>query len=72
MLIEILRALYTSEINVSISCLWDGGWDVALGDELNGFKAERNFANDALHHVARWLAEQAKVHYPESTFAKTR
>ena len=31
---EILSALYESEINASISWLWDGGIDVALGDEL--------------------------------------
>jgi len=37
---EILRALYDSEINASISWLWDGGIDVQLGDELNGCKAE--------------------------------
>ena len=33
---EILCALYESEINASISWLWDGGIDVALGNELNG------------------------------------
>jgi hypothetical protein len=38
---EILSALYESEINASISWLWDGGIDVQLGDELNGYDAER-------------------------------
>jgi hypothetical protein len=32
---HILDDLYESEINASISCLWDGGIDVMLGDELN-------------------------------------
>jgi hypothetical protein len=37
---EILQALYDSEINGSVSSLWHGGIDVALGDELNGYDAE--------------------------------
>jgi hypothetical protein len=39
---EILGALYKSEINASISWLWDGGIEVQLGDEWNGYKAERS------------------------------
>ena len=37
---EILSALYESEINASISWLWDGGIDLQLGDELNGYDAD--------------------------------
>jgi hypothetical protein len=36
----ILNGLYESEINASISWLWDGGIDVKLGDALNGYRAE--------------------------------
>ena len=36
---EILRALYESEINVSISWIRDNGIDVELGDPLNGYDA---------------------------------
>jgi hypothetical protein len=32
-----LHKIYDSEINVRISCLWDGGIEVHLGDEMNGF-----------------------------------
>ena len=35
----ILNDLYASEINASISWLWDGGIDVKLGDPLNGHNA---------------------------------
>ena len=38
---EILSALYESEINASISWLWDGGSDVMLGDELSGLQGRR-------------------------------
>jgi hypothetical protein len=37
---EILASLYASEINASISWLWDGDIDVKLGDALNGYKVE--------------------------------
>ncbi len=39
----VMQKLYDSEINCSISCLWDGGWDIKLGDDMNGFMAEGNF-----------------------------
>jgi hypothetical protein len=32
-----LQRIYDSEINVSISWLWDCGFEVRLGDEVNGF-----------------------------------
>jgi hypothetical protein len=35
---EILISLYASEINASISWIWDGDIDVKLGDPLNGYK----------------------------------
>ena len=35
-----LQKIYDSEINVTISWFWDGGIDVRLGDEMNGFVAE--------------------------------
>jgi hypothetical protein len=31
---------YDSAINALISWLWDGGIDVKVGDELNGYEAE--------------------------------
>lgn len=37
---ERLQYLYDAEINCSISWFWDGGFDVKLGDPLNGFTAE--------------------------------
>jgi hypothetical protein len=71
-LLSVLCALYASEINVSIciSSLWDEGWEVKLGDTVQGFKVKQTFANAELDKAARWLAEQASLHYPESDFAR--
>jgi len=71
-LLSVLCALYASEIKVSIgiSACWDEGWEVKLGNRVNGFVAEKTFANAELDKVALWLAEQASVHYPESDFAR--
>jgi hypothetical protein len=65
---EILNALYESEINASISWLWDGGIDVALGDELNGYDAEGQVSTFA--EATAWLRDQACKHYPDSGFAR--
>jgi hypothetical protein len=57
-----------SEINASISWLWDGDIDVKLGDPLNVYVAEgkvRTFAE-----AATWLRDQACTHYPDSEFAR--
>jgi len=32
-----LQKIYDSEINIRIGWLWDGGIEVRLGDEMNGF-----------------------------------
>lgn len=84
-LARVMQRLYDSEINVSISSMWDGGWDVKLGDEMNGFVAEASFhpsngtSPDTFDHArswltledaAVWLDRAARDHYPESKYAK--
>ena len=64
----ILADLYNSEINASISWLWDGGIDVSLGDDLNGFVTGDQVAT--LAQAAEWLRASAVEHYPDSEFAK--
>jgi hypothetical protein len=39
-----LQRIYDSEINIRISWLWDGGIDVWIGDDLNGYVAQDNGA----------------------------
>ena len=67
--LTILRDLYDSEINFSVSCFWDGGYDVKLGDPLNGWDAEVTGLHN-WHEVAHWLKEAAISLYPDSTFAR--
>lgn len=65
---SILQDLYDSEINVSISTMWDGGYDLKLGDEMNGFDAEGNV--DRWGDVEPWFRENAIRCYPDSLFAR--
>lgn len=67
---QVMEDLYYSEINFAISCFWDGGFDVKLGDVMNGWRAEDNW--DSLEEVASWLDEQARRHYPDSWYAAER
>ena len=62
------QRLYDSEINFSISCFWDNGFVVKLGDDLNGFAAETVL--EGWDEIEPWLRTQALLHYPESSFAR--
>ena len=64
---KILQDLYNSEINFSISCIWDGGFDVKLlGDEGNYLvDVSCETANEAI----QFLKLQTLKYYPNSTFA---
>jgi len=64
----ILDDLCASEINASISWLWEGGIVVELGDPLNGYDAEGQVSTVA--KAALWLRDQACAHYPDSEFAR--
>ena len=65
---EVLQDLYDSEINAEISWLWDGGIDVKLGDELNGYRAEGKVSTVA--EAAVWLRDEACKLYPDRGFAR--
>lgn len=67
--LEILQALYASEINCRIESFWDGGWTAVLGDEMNGFPWARGGA-PTLEGCLSELASQAASIYPDSEFAK--
>lgn len=64
---SIFQLLYDSEINFSISTFWDAGFDVKLGDDMNGFQAETQVRTIA--EAEEWLAATARQHYPDSVFA---
>jgi len=69
-IVRILQGLYDSEINFTIATFWDAGFQVKLGDELNGFAATGTAAN--LIDAVEWLSAQAIEKYPESHFATCR
>ena len=63
---SIIEALYESEINCSITTFWDGGITAQLGDAMNGFVAEANFARTS--EAAEFLDRAAREHFPESSY----
>jgi hypothetical protein len=62
----ILDDLYASEINASISWIWDGGFYAVLGNP----KQADGWAFPSIGKAVEWLREQAIVHYPGSEFAR--
>jgi hypothetical protein len=68
-LAEELQRIYDSEINVRISWLWDGGIDVRLGDDVNGYLAEETVQSIA--EIVPWLQEAISHFYPVSPYAKS-
>ena len=82
-LLEIMAALYDSEINCSLSSFWDGGFTLALGDTVNGWKETAlwwppsQFCNDEAawlnetgwQEMAEWLHAMVLKHYPDSDYA---
>jgi hypothetical protein len=65
---DILQQLYDSEINFSLSCFWDGGFDTVLGDRINGIKSE--ITADTIAEALEWLKQKAIEFYPYSEFAE--
>lgn len=54
---EKLKYIYALELNAKISWFWDGGFDAALGDDVNGWKDSGNF--ETLEQAADWLLKRA-------------
>lgn len=61
------QELYRSEINCSIVTFFDDGWQVALGDNMNGFIAEATVRT--FEEAEAWLTRMAIERYPTSIFA---
>lgn len=64
---SVFQDLYDSEINFSVSTFWDGGFEVKLGDEMNGFVAEATLTHYG--QVSPWLINAAVMMFPGSKFA---
>lgn len=67
---SVMQEIYDNEVNISITTFWDGGYEVKLGDPMNGFVAERNV--DRWDQVEPWLEAQMIKHFPDSEFAQAR
>lgn len=68
-LTEVMKALYSSEINCGLSSFWDGGFKVWLGDETNGIKEYSNgYYPEEFDEAAQWLHDAAVKHYPHSAY----
>ena len=65
---HIIEALHDSEINGTVSWVFDGTWRVAIGDELNGIQAEATV--NSAQQAAEWLRANAVRRYPQSKFAE--
>jgi hypothetical protein len=57
-----LQQLYDREINFKIETSFDGGFTVALGDSMNGYKVEGSVRT--FDEAVEWLVDQAEVHFP--------
>ena len=64
-----LQKIYDSEINLSISWLWDGGIDVKLGDTMNGYLAAVNL--QSMSEIVPWLQEAIAHFYPDSAYSNS-
>ena len=65
---QVLADLYAAEINIQISSFWDCGYSLALGDEMNGFKARGHV--DRLSDAGQWFIDNGVMWYPKSPFAE--
>jgi hypothetical protein len=64
-----LQKIYDSEINIQIGWFWDGGIEVRLGDDMNGYLAEENIKTVA--EIVPWMQEAIGHFYPESSYASS-
>jgi hypothetical protein len=63
----ILADLYPSEINATIRWFWDNGFELTLGDELNGIVAETTVRT--IPAAAEWFVNAALQNFPTTQFA---
>lgn len=69
-LIDVMEALYSSEINCGMQSFWDGGFDVWIGDEVNGKReVSSGYYSGMFSEAMNWLHDAALRHYPNSVYA---
>lgn len=75
--LQIMAALYASEINCGLQSFWDGDWTAWIGDVMNGKREAANFYSEGtgvdlmpLRLAGWWLGSTAAKAYPNSEFAE--
>lgn len=68
-LAETIQRLYDSEINCTITMLWDGGIDVALVSYMESLKGSARAVNvRTAAEIAPALHRLALEHFPDSAY----
>lgn len=59
---EILQLYYDSEQNIELSCFWDAGWTIKIGDSYNGFKHDDTHLNleDIKEFLLQWYIKHIR------------
>lgn len=65
---KIFQKVYDSEINFEISCFFDTGFKIRLGDKVNGFKGECEVENWS--EISKALHNLIIKHLPDSEYSK--
>lgn len=60
---EMLHYAYENETNVQINSFWDNGYDVKIGDDMNGYSHEMNFAKDEIFKIGKWIYDSLQDRY---------
>jgi hypothetical protein len=62
---EILKYAYDNETNIQINSFWDDGYEVKIGDEMNGYSHFENFDTNGICEIADWIEISLKDRYEQ-------
>jgi hypothetical protein len=68
--VSVQQALHDSNINSTISSMFDGGWVAAIGDYLSGWKSSGHVGS--YQEAETWLDKKARELFPKSGYSKRR
>jgi hypothetical protein len=66
-----LQRIYDAEVNVSISTVWDGGYDIGLGGAAEYAPPEHEWNVDYAHEIEPWLRQAFNRFYPSAASVDT-
>jgi hypothetical protein len=59
-----LQKIYDAEVNVTISTIWDGGYDIGLGGAAEYAPPQHEWNVDHAHEIEPWLRQAFNRFYP--------